>query len=428
MKKPVIICVDDEKIVLDSLAIELNNAFYGKILIATAENGIEALELVDDFLQNNYDIPLVISDYIMPEMYGDELLRLIKDRSPETKSILLTGQASLDGIENSIKWANLYRYIPKPWEKNDLKLTITAAFKAFFEAKILKQQDEMIEKLNNELQEKVESRTKKLQDLELDILSQFEKAIFALAELQLNSNPIVKDKIQRMRLYSHKILSQSNLSNSIDVTYGVLLSHLGCINIDNALIERYFYSDNLSKNEIKQLAQSNLSALDSLLKIPCFSNVGNAVRYYFHSLSNFEKPFPIDIPSLQIAKIIRITFDYDKYIVNGMSSSAVLAKMSINPQFYHAAYLNVLSDNSNEDYAFKAYNVNIPKPAEKIKSVIKAVTFKELAFGMVLADSIYDTSNMKLVSEGLEISDDLIISLMKYNILGEIKEPIFVYG
>ena len=249
MKKPVIICVDDEKIVLDSLAIELNNAFYGKILIATAENGIEALELVDDFLQNNYDIPLVISDYIMPEMYGDELLRLIKDRSPETKSILLTGQASLDGIENSIKWANLYRYIPKPWEKNDLKLTITAAFKAFFEAKILKQQDEMIEKLNNELQEKVESRTKKLQDLELDILSQFEKAIFALAELQLNSNPIVKDKIQRMRLYSHKILSQSNLSNSIDVTYGVLLSHLGCINIDNALIERYFYSDNLSKNE-----------------------------------------------------------------------------------------------------------------------------------------------------------------------------------
>jgi response regulator RpfG family c-di-GMP phosphodiesterase len=320
MKKPVIICVDDEKIVLDSLAIELNNTFYGKILIATAENGIEALELVDDFMQNNYDIPLVISDYIMPEMYGDELLRLIKDRSPETKSILLTGQASLDGIENSIKWANLYRYIPKPWEKNDLKLTITAAFKAFFEAKILKQQGEMIEKLNSELEEKVENRTKKLQDLELDILSQFEKAIFALAELQLNSNHIVKNKIQRMRKYTHKILTKSNLSNSIDVNYGVLLSHLGCVNIDNALLERYFYSDNLSKNEIKQLAQSNFSALDSLFKIPCFSSVGNAVRYYFYTLFNYEKPFPIDISALQIAKIIKITFDYDKYIVNGMSS------------------------------------------------------------------------------------------------------------
>jgi YesN/AraC family two-component response regulator len=428
MKKPVIICVDDEKIVLDSLAIELNNTFYGKILIATAENGIEALELVDDFMQNNYDIPLVISDYIMPEMYGDELLRLIKDRSPETKSILLTGQASLDGIENSIKWANLYRYIPKPWEKNDLKLTITAAFKAFFEAKILKQQGEMIEKLNSELEEKVENRTKKLQDLELDILSQFEKAIFALAELQLNSNHIVKNKIQRMRKYTHKILTKSNLSNSIDVNYGVLLSHLGCVNIDNALLERYFYSDNLSKNEIKQLAQSNFSALDSLFKIPCFSSVGNAVRYYFYTLFNYEKPFPIDISALQIAKIIKITFDYDKYIVNGMSSSAALAKMSTDPQLYQAAYLEALSDNSDEGNPFKAYKANIPKAETKIKSNIKAVKFKELAFGMLLADSIYDTSNMKLVSKGLEISDDLINSLIKYNLLCEIKEPIFVYG
>jgi hypothetical protein len=102
--------------------------------------------------------------------------------------------------------------------------------------------------------------------------------------------------------------------------------------------------------------------------------------------------------------------------------------MSTDPQLYQAAYLEALSDNSDEGNPFKAYKANIPKAETKIKSNIKAVKFKELAFGMLLADSIYDTSNMKLVSKGLEISDDLINSLIKYNLLCEIKEPIFVYG
>ena len=68
-----------------------------------------------DLQADEYEIALVLSDYIMPDIKGDELLRRIHERSPDTLTIMLTGQADLEALSNAIKYAKLYRYIPKPW-------------------------------------------------------------------------------------------------------------------------------------------------------------------------------------------------------------------------------------------------------------------------------------------------------------------------
>jgi DNA-binding NtrC family response regulator len=70
VNKSVILCVDDEQTILDNLKIELKQAFGDQYLIETAECSEEALELVEQLLKENYEVPVVISDYILPELFS----------------------------------------------------------------------------------------------------------------------------------------------------------------------------------------------------------------------------------------------------------------------------------------------------------------------------------------------------------------------
>ncbi len=60
-------------------------------------------------------------------MKGDELLIQIHERYPQALKIFLTGQADAHAVGNAVNCANLYRYIPKPWDDADLKLTVIEA-------------------------------------------------------------------------------------------------------------------------------------------------------------------------------------------------------------------------------------------------------------------------------------------------------------
>ena len=133
MKKPVVLCVDDEPLILDSLEIQLRKALGAKYLIETAVNGAEALELFEELLTVRYEVALVISNCIMPNMRGDELLMRIHAISPKTIKILLTGQADIEAVRNGINYTPLYRHIAKPWQDEDLKLTVQEAIRCYFQ-------------------------------------------------------------------------------------------------------------------------------------------------------------------------------------------------------------------------------------------------------------------------------------------------------
>ena len=151
--KAVILCVDDEKMVLVSLRQQLKRKFERKYILETAESGEEALEIIEELLQNNIDIPVVLSDHIMPGMKGDELLKRIHELSPRTLNILLTGQANADAVGYVVNYANLYRYIAKPWDQTDLNLTIAEATRSYFQDKKLEEQNVILEETNQELLE-----------------------------------------------------------------------------------------------------------------------------------------------------------------------------------------------------------------------------------------------------------------------------------
>jgi K+-sensing histidine kinase KdpD len=159
MKKPVIICVDDEKIVLDSIKTELRNNFQESARIEIAESGVEALELIKDYKNNGSEIPILIADYTMPGMKGDELMREFSKIYPDSFTILLTGQATMDGVKNAINWSNLFRYIQKPWDNDDLILTVKEALNSYFKDLEIKNQRKELEFAHSRVQKLDNAKT-----------------------------------------------------------------------------------------------------------------------------------------------------------------------------------------------------------------------------------------------------------------------------
>ena len=117
--QPVLLFVDDEENILNSLR-RLFRPLNYKIL--TAGSGADALVLLE-----HEPVDLVISDMRMPQMDGAQLLEQVRAKWPDTLRILLTGYADVGSTIAAINKGEIYRYIAKPWEDNDIILVVRHA-------------------------------------------------------------------------------------------------------------------------------------------------------------------------------------------------------------------------------------------------------------------------------------------------------------
>jgi CheY-like chemotaxis protein len=124
MTKPVILCVDDEIVVLDSLKTQLKKAFNKDYIYEMAESADEALEIIDELDEEEIDILVIVSDWLMPGIKGDEFLIRVHQKFPKIVKVLLTGQADEEAIERAKTQANLHRCLFKPWTTEELIETI----------------------------------------------------------------------------------------------------------------------------------------------------------------------------------------------------------------------------------------------------------------------------------------------------------------
>lgn len=125
MNKPVILCVDDEPDILDTLKLQLKNEFKDNYFYELAESGDEALELIED-LPEEEPVVVVVSDWLMPGIKGDELLIRIHQKYPNIVKVMLTGQADRAAVEKAVNLADLYCCLYKPWNREQLIETIKA--------------------------------------------------------------------------------------------------------------------------------------------------------------------------------------------------------------------------------------------------------------------------------------------------------------
>ncbi|EDN66837.1 two-component response regulator [Beggiatoa sp. PS] len=124
MSQAVILCVDDERLILDSLLRQLEDAFGDNYLYEFAENAEDALELLDELNEEGLKVVGIISDWLMPGIKGDELLIRVHEKFPQMIKILLSGQADEAALERAKQHAKLHRCIYKPWSEKELVETL----------------------------------------------------------------------------------------------------------------------------------------------------------------------------------------------------------------------------------------------------------------------------------------------------------------
>jgi len=119
-----ILIIDDERDVLDALYMTLNRSKQFKSEIFLVEDGDTALTIMDD-----QEFDLILTDYKMPKMNGIELLKKAINKSPNQVRMLITGYSDINIAKDAINKAQVHNYIEKPWDDDELVLTIHEALK-----------------------------------------------------------------------------------------------------------------------------------------------------------------------------------------------------------------------------------------------------------------------------------------------------------
>ena len=157
-----ILCVDDEKNVIRALQRLFLEEDYVIFPATTAAEGLE-------ILAREEGIQVVISDYRMPGMTGVEFLREVCQCWPETVRIVLSGYADTAAVVAAINEGQIYKFVPKPWNDEDLKVTIANAVDMY---RLQRQNRELVEELriaqqqcqwtNHQLEARVQEQTASL--------------------------------------------------------------------------------------------------------------------------------------------------------------------------------------------------------------------------------------------------------------------------
>ena len=119
-----ILCVDDEKLVLDSLRIQLSRHYSQRYVLEFAQDANEGLEVIADLANLGIQTVLVISDWMMPGMHGDEFLLKVREKYPNMNTMILTGQANEQKMLDIQKQNITNAIINKPWTELELIATI----------------------------------------------------------------------------------------------------------------------------------------------------------------------------------------------------------------------------------------------------------------------------------------------------------------
>ena len=184
-----LLLVDDEPGILAALRRVLHRENYQ---LHFARNGAEALKILA-----SQPIHLIISDFMMPQMNGSELLSQVRERWPGTIRIMLTGHANTEAVMGSIQGGAVYRFILKPWNDDDLRLTIALALEQYD----LKQRNRALEKENHKQHRDLETLAK------LGVTNRSQLAIMLHKKGLLNAQQI-QQLHKEMRVHKTPVMRQ----------------------------------------------------------------------------------------------------------------------------------------------------------------------------------------------------------------------------
>ena len=117
----ILVCVDDDASILQMLQYQLEIVLNGKDCITEFyDNASTAISEIDAMIENGLNVTTILVDYQMPKINGSTLVRNLKEKYPNMKCIMLSGQANEVQIEELLSEKLLDAFVSKPWTTEDL--------------------------------------------------------------------------------------------------------------------------------------------------------------------------------------------------------------------------------------------------------------------------------------------------------------------
>jgi response regulator RpfG family c-di-GMP phosphodiesterase len=366
-----ILFVDDEPAVLEGYKRTLHRDFHPD----TANGGQEGLALIA--AQGPYAV--VVSDMRMPGMDGVQFLSRVREISPNSVRVILTGYADLQSAMNAVNEGNIFRFLTKPCETEVLKKALTTCL---IQYQLITAEKELLE---NTLMGSIKVLT--------DVLSL--------------SNPAAFGRSMRVRRYVQHIVAKLGLDSPWKYEVAAMLSQLGCVTLESELIDAAYCGQKLTAEDQARFNMHPSVAKNLLNNIPRLEGVAWIIGQQQDGAA-----MPDDHMGANMklgAGILRVALALDNLAVQGMSHRDALAKLKQDRR-YDPKLLTALED-------FK--HVAGEKAA-------RALRISDLMPGMVLQEEIKTKSGILLVAKGQEVTYPLRVRLENYRRRQEIPEKIMV--
>ena len=372
-----ILFVDDDKRILSSL----KRQFHKKYEVHLTVDPFKALE----FVKNSGPFAVVVADIRMPELDGVQFLSQVKEISPDSVRVILTGQADMETAIASVNEGNVFRFLTKPcpFEKMDQFL------------------DDCIKQYTL-----IKSERELLQDT-------LRGSINVLSEILSLSNPEAFGRASRIKRLTRSMAQYFQVKSLWKYDLAAMLSQIGCVTLPQQTLQKLYHGTSLNEAE-QQLYDKHPSIAQNLLQhIPRLEKVGGMILY---QEKNFDgSGFPKDNVSGEDiplgARILKVALDYDLYEAKEVEKAYIFSQMEEEQGVYDPQVLHALENVLGKEAHY----------------VIEHLPINKLVMGMIFGQEVRAKNGTLIVAKGQEVNETILLRLENFYRNYGIDEPVKMY-
>jgi response regulator RpfG family c-di-GMP phosphodiesterase len=371
-----ILFVDDEQNVLSGLERSLRREFE----VNTALSGLEGLAAI----KNNGPFAVVVSDMRMPGMDGIEFLSLVKEESPDSVRIMLTGNADIQTAIDAVNKGNIFRFLSKPCPNELMTTTLHAALA---QHRLITAEKELLEKTVS-------------------------GCVQMLTEILALSNQTAFGHATRVRHLVSQIVKELNFQNGWQVEIAAMLSQIGFISIPEEIFKKFYNGYNLTVEENNLIHSHPQLGSDLVAHIPRLESVAEIISYQEKHYNG--EGFPRDEVSGEDipagARILKVALDFDKIAEGKVSQIQAFEVIEKRIDLYDPKVVNALKRVVDTTVVYERKELSLP----------------DIRPGMKLAEGIKNVYGNLLLESGYEITVSFCLHLKSFLERGLVKEPFTV--
>ena len=372
-----ILFVDDEDKVLNGIERQLSDDFD----IETATSGQEGLERIAD----SGPFAVVVSDMRMPGMNGVEFLSQVRERSPDTTRMLLTGYADLQTSMAAINDGHIFRFLTKPCAVTTLTDAVASGIKQY--------------RLVNAERELVDGTLK--------------GSIKVLSDVLGLVNPIAFGRASRVKRIVLAIAAHLDIDNVWELEIAAMMSALGCVTVSEQTLDKMIKGCSLSDDEESAFEKHPAVARSLLENIPRLEHVAEIVSYQEKHFDGGGYPNDaVHGESIPFgARILKAALDFDIEEAKCEGAVDAMSRLKKRQGRYDPRVIESLEAVLEELFRLKPHDIELA----------------DLRNGMVFAEHVIGENGQLLIAKGQEITTSVRQFLTNFADRGNVQQPLRVF-